>query len=76
MNQNNTKLVFLRPNGPGITAVAHVTINGKTVTVLSDKIDDAVLYLHGVPAPGERIDVSILYGIMSRAEFESLPEWR
>lgn len=54
--------------------VAHVTLDGETMTVLPSGVAGALDDMAGKPTAGMCVVASIVYAEMDRAEFEALPE--
>lgn len=52
--------------------VAHVTVSDMTMTVLPDGVQSALTDLVGHPALGT--EARVVYGEMTKIEFENLPE--
>lgn len=55
---------------------ARVTIEDEVLTVRVDQVGQAMLTLHGTPAPGLQVSVKVEYFAMSASEFNALPEWQ
>jgi hypothetical protein len=54
--------------------VAHVTVNGETITVEAGDISQAITQLGGKPVTGQRLDVAIVYDCITLAAFLTLPD--
>lgn len=59
-----------------VILVAHVNVGGEKLTVKADRVNDALIALHGTPMAGTRYTADIAIEAMTRAEFTALPEWQ
>lgn len=57
-----------------VVLVAHVTIADQTLTVAADKVNEALIALHGQPVAGTQCNVEIVFASMTQADFAALPE--
>lgn len=72
---------FAQAHGAGIekacasmVKVAHVTIGDQTMTVEAEKVADAIKAIHGDAVVGDNFLVEIKIDLVSKEQFDSIPE--
>lgn len=63
------------PVRAGKFTVAKVVISGEELVIRPAELGSAILALAGTPVPGEKLAISVEYGLMTEAEFAALPDW-
>jgi hypothetical protein len=71
--QRNHASGLARAAGGSMILVAHVKVGDETLIVKADRVNAALVALHGAPVVGMRCSATIVFDAMTSAEFAALP---